>query len=246
MIQEYEKYTEEDHKVWSILYAEQMQQLPAIAAKDYLNGIKKVKFEPKKIPRFEVINEALAEATGWCVYVVPGLIPNKPFFEHLSKKEFPATTWLRTMAQLKYLEEPDMFHDIFGHVPLLSEAFFADYLNGLSNIILKYVENPYAVELMARLYWYTVEFGLIREDNEVKIYGAGILSSTGESVFSVSNQATHLPFDVNHIMDTPYIKDKFQAQYFVIDSYKQLFDSLPLIEQIIQKVVEEGIVVTIS
>lgn len=241
MRQEYEKYSDEDHKVWSLLYGEQMVNLPRLATTAYLDGIKKCKFEPAKIPQFSVVNEELAKATGWMVYVVPGLIDNKPFFEHLSRREFPATTWLRTMEQLKYIEEPDMFHDVFGHVPLLSEPFFADYLNGLSKIILRHIDNPTAVEMMARMYWYTVEFGLIKEDGVVKIYGAGILSSPGESVYCVSEQANHLPFDVQTVFDHPYIKDKFQAQYFVIDSYKQLFDSLPIIEATIGQYVENGI-----
>lgn len=243
MQQDYSKYGAEDHKVWSLLYREQMEHLPKLAAKAYLKGTRTVRFEPHCVPRFSVINHELDKLTGWSVYVVPGLIENKPFFEHLSKKQFPATTWLRTMEQLKYLEEPDMFHDVFGHVPLLSEPFFSDYLNGLSQIALKYIENETAIELMARIYWYTVEFGLIKEDGAVKIYGAGILSSPGESKYSVSEEATHLPFEVKTIMDTPYIKDKYQAQYFVIESYEQLFDSLPFVEAAIKRHVEEAIYV---
>ena len=246
MTQEYDKYTPEDHKVWSLLYAEQMEHLPRLAAKDYLKGTERVRFKPDRVPRFDVVNEELAKLTGWQVYVVPGLIDNKPFFEHLSRREFPATTWLRTLAQLEYLEEPDMFHDVFGHVPLLSEPFFCEYLNGLSKIALEYIESETAVELIARIYWYTVEFGLIREDGNIKIYGAGILSSPGESKYSVSREATHVPFDVETIMNTPYIKDKFQEKYFVIESYKQLFDSLPAIEAEIKRHVEEAIYVAPS
>ena len=241
MIQEYDKYTAEDHKVWSLLYAAQMQHLPAIATQAYLDGIRKVQFVPDKVPRFSVINEELVNGTGWEVYVVPGLIDNKPFFEHLSRREFPATTWLRKLSQLEYIEEPDMFHDVFGHVPLLSEQFFCDYLEGLSNIALRYIDNPTAIELVARIYWFTVEFGLIKESNSIKIYGAGILSSPGESLFSVSEAATHVPFDIQTVLDTPYIKDKFQAKYFVVESYKQLFDSLDEIGERIAVYVEEGI-----
>lgn len=243
MRQEYEKYTAEDHKVWSLLYNAQMEHLPKVATQAYLDGMSKCKFEADAVPRFDIITEELQKATGWSVYVVPGLIDNKPFFEHLSRREFPATTWLRTLEQLNYIEEPDMFHDVFGHVPLLSEPFFADYLNGLSEIILEHVDNRNAVELMARLYWYTVEFGLIKEDGVIKIYGAGILSSPGESKYCVSPEATHLPFDVDTIMETPYIKDKYQAQYFVAESYKQLFDSLPQIKEYINRHVEEDIYV---
>ena len=237
MTQEYSKYTEEDHQVWSILYTEQIKNLPAIATRAYLEGIEKCGFVAERVPDFNEVNEALSEATGWQIYVVPGLIDNKPFFEHLSRKEFPATTWLRSMEQLKYLEEPDMFHDTFGHIPLLSEQFFCDYLQGLSQIILDYIDYPIAVEMMARLYWYTVEFGLIKEQDELKIYGAGILSSSGESIFSVSSEANHVPFDPSVILNTPYIKDKFQSQYFVIDSYEQLFRCLPTVRTLIEEAV---------
>lgn len=246
MKQDYKQYTNEDHKVWSLLYKEQMAHLPRLAAKAYLKGTETVRFEPETVPRFDIINEELAKLTGWQVYVVPGLIDNKPFFEFLCDKQFPATTWLRRLDQLKYIEEPDMFHDVFGHVPLLSEHFFSEYLNGLSEIALEFIESETAVELMARIYWYTVEFGLIKEDGEVKIYGAGILSSPGESKFSVSDEATHIPFDVDEVLKTPYIKDKFQAQYFVIDSYKQLFNSLPEVRAEIKRHVEEDIYVAPS
>ncbi len=243
MVQEYDKYTDEDHQVWSLLYAEQMQHLPAVATAAYLHGIETVQFVPNKVPKFSVINEELAKTTGWEVYIVPGLIDNKPFFEHLARREFPATTWLRKMSQLQYIEEPDMFHDIFGHVPLLSEQFFCNYLQGLSDIALEYIENPTAVELIARMYWFTVEFGLIKEADTIKIYGAGILSSPGETLYCVSPDAVHTPFCIQTILDTPYIKDKFQAKYFVVESYKQLFDSLPEIHARIAYYVENNIFV---
>ncbi len=237
MRQEYDKYTQEDHQVWSILFTEQMKNIPNVAAEDFIHGIKKCGFVPDAVPNFDDVNKALMAATGWKIYVVPGLIDNKPFFEHLSRREFPATTWLRSMAQLRYLEEPDMFHDIFGHIPLLSEQFFCDYLQGLSEITLQYIDNPDVVEAMARLYWYTVEFGLIRENNTLKIYGAGILSSSAESIFSLSKEANHLPFDAIHIMNIPYIKDHFQEQYFVIDSYEQLFYCLPEVLGFVKRII---------
>ncbi len=243
MVQEYDNYTEEDHRVWSLLYAAQMKHLPAIATDAYLKGIEKVQFVPDRVPRFSVINAELEPTTGWTVYVVPGLIDNKPFFEHLARREFPATTWLRKLSQIDYIEEPDMFHDVFGHVPLLSEHFFCNYLKGLSDIALAHIEDPTAVELIARMYWFTVEFGLIQERGELKIYGAGILSSPGESVFSVSEKATHVPFDIDTILDTPYIKDRFQDKYFVVDSYEQLFNALPVIREAIESILAQGIVV---
>lgn len=224
--QDYSAYTVEDHQVWSVLYSRQMEMVPSLSAPAYLEGIKKCGFKKDQVPNFNEVNIALAQATGWSIYVVPGLIENKTFFDHLSKKEFPATTWLRSMDQLNYLEEPDMFHDIFGHIPLLSEQFFCDYLQGLSDMSLQYINCPNAIEYLARLYWYTVEFGLINTSIGVKIYGAGILSSAGESQFCLSNKANHVVFDPVRIMKTPYVKDKYQSQYFVIDSFEELFDCL--------------------
>ncbi len=241
MRQEYSKYTLEDHEVWAILYKEQMSHLPNKITKYFLEGIKIVGFEPDKVPTFERVNGGLKSSTGWSVFVVPGLIDNKPFFEHLSNKEFPATTWLRKKSQLAYLEEPDMFHDIFGHVPMLSVSAFCNYLSELSAIVLKHIENPNVVEVAARLYWYTVEFGMIKENGKVKIYGAGISSSSGESKYCVSKEATYLPYDVKTIFNTPYIKDKYQEQYFVIESYEQLYNSLPEIEQEIENIVEQSV-----
>jgi len=243
MQQNYEEYTTESHHVWELLFGEQAEVLKNRATQKYLDGVQTVGFQSNSIPRFTTINEALTKRTGWQVYAVPGLIGNKPFFELLAEKKFPATTWLRTLAQLKYIEEPDMFHDVFGHVPLLSEPHFAEFLSGLSRIALQYIDNPTAVELLARIYWYTVEFGLIEENGALRIYGAGILSSPGESVHSLSKEATHFDFDLQQVLATPYIKDKFQGQYFVAASYEQLYHSLGKLEQLIHDYVEAGIVV---
>lgn len=235
MQQEYDKYTSEDHQVWSILYNRMMEILPKYATKSYLNGMGQVGFESHRIPDFKECNVKLMEITGWTIYAVPGLIENKGFFEHLMRKEFPATTWLRKMSQLEYLEEPDMFHDVFGHIPLLSNPSFAKFLEELAKISLKHIDNEWAIELVSRLYWYTVEFGLIEEEGALKVYGAGILSSSGETQYSIdSDIPKRLPYDIQTIFDTPYIKDKYQEQYFVIDSYEQLYTSIPEIEKLLE------------
>ncbi|WP_229359417.1 phenylalanine 4-monooxygenase [Flectobacillus major] len=231
MHQVYENYTQEDFEVWKILFERQMQQLPSVASKEYLEGIKRVNFSASKIPNYDETNALLSHYTGWRIHVVPGLIANRPFFELMQAKNFCASTWLRSRSQLAYLEEPDMFHDIFGHVPLLSNQSVCHFLEELARIALRFVEDEEAVEYIARLYWYTVEFGLIHEDGALKIYGAGILSSSGESVYCLENTSVkRLPYHIKMIFDTPYIKDRFQAQYFVIDSYAMLFDSIPEIE----------------
>lgn len=235
MIQEYENYTEEDFLVWKTLFERQMKQLPCLADDAYLKGIKAIGFTADKIPNFDAMNERLRGITGWSVAVVKGLIPNKEFFELLNGCQFPSSTWLRKMEELDYLEEPDMFHDIYGHIPLLADQNFCNFLQGLSTIALKHIENEWAIEVLSRLYWYTVEFGLINTDKGLRIYGAGILSSSGESVYSLSDKPEQVPYSIAEIFKTPYIKDKFQEKYFVIDSYKQLYESLPEIEAILEQ-----------
>ena len=223
MRQEYEKYTEEDFQVWKLLYERQLPQLNGAAIQEYIDGIHRVNFVADKIPNFDETNSLLRKFTGWELVVVPGLIPDKDFFELLSNKKFPASTWLRKLSELDYLEEPDMFHDVFGHVPLLTNHDVVSYLQELSKIALRYIDNPWAIELMSRIYWFTVEFGLIRDKGQLRIYGAGILSSKGETVYSLhdSKPARH-PFDVETILNTPYRKDEFQKEYFVIESFQQL------------------------
>lgn len=234
LVQEYDKYTDESHEVWNILFTQQMKELKEDATKDFFKGLELCGFENDKIPHIASVNENLKKATGWRTYIVPGLIADKPFFQYLANKRFPVTTWIRKKEELEYLEEPDMFHDVFAHVPLLSIQSFVDFVQGIAKIALKHIENPEAVELISRLYWFTVEFGLINEDNQLKIYGAGILSSIGESDYSVHNkEVPRYPYDVRKIFQTPFYKHDFQKQYFVIDSYEQLFESLNHVEEIL-------------
>jgi phenylalanine-4-hydroxylase len=231
MNQIYQNYTEADLKVWQLLFERQMTLLPALASPAYLEGIEKAGFVKSKIPHFDEMNARLYNITGWQVEAVEGLIPNKQFFELLAEKKFPASTWFRNLDHLEYLEEPDMFHDVFGHVPLLTNHNFCGFLQGLSEIALNVIDNGEAIENISRIYWYTVEFGLINEPN-LLIYGAGILSSGGESLYALQSPVPNrLPYNVKTIAKTPYIKDKFQTQYFVIDSYQQLFESLGEIER---------------
>ena len=242
MSQEYDKYTDEDQKVWNILFERQMKNLPGKATQEYLDGINRVNFQPNKIPVFDEVNALLKDFTGWKVHVVPGLIPNREFFELMRDGNFCATTWLRKMEELDYLEEPDMFHDVFGHVPLLTNKPLCNFLSDLSSIALKYLDEPKAIEAVARIYWYTVEFGLIRETEGLRIYGAGILSSSGETEHSLySEKPMRVPYDVNRMIDNPYIKDRFQEIYFVIDSFEQLYNSIEAIEQRIDEIVKNNL-----
>ncbi|MTI21682.1 phenylalanine-4-hydroxylase, partial [Fulvivirga sp. RKSG066] len=200
--------------------------LPEAATKDFLKGLKETNFTSDRIPDFKVTNSILEWMTGWELVAVEGIVDDNLFFELMSNKKFPATTWLRKMSELDYLEEPDMFHDVFAHVPLLTNRPFTNFLQALSQIGHEYADDPVAIDLLSRVYWFTVEFGLIRENGNLRIYGAGILSSAGESKFCLSDQPDHFEYDVDQILDTPYRKDTFQDRYFIIDSYEQLFDSI--------------------
>ncbi len=238
MRQEYDKYTAEDHQVWQILYERQMPNLPDKATQAYLEGIKSVRFEATKIPNFDGVNEVLARTTGWKIHVVPGLIPAREFFELLRTRNFCATTWLRKMHELDYLEEPDMFHDVFGHIPLLTNQSLCDFVVRLSEIALKHLDNQDAVDAIARLYWYTIEFGLIQEANGLRIYGAGILSSKGETEHALfSEQPARYPYNPRIIMQTPFIKEHYQEQYFIIDNYEQLYNSIEEIDMFLEELV---------
>jgi len=231
LVQEYEKYSNTDHSVWSSLFTRQLQKVQQVAYRNFIKGLQQLGFDHHKIPDFTDINKKLMELTGWQIYAVPGLIPNNHFFELMKSKKFGATTWIRKPEQLDYLEEPDMFHDVFGHIPLLTDPLIGDYLYELSALAVKYIDNAEVIECIARLYWYTIEFGLVKEDHQLKIYGAGILSSIGETSFCLSNKATLVPFDLDEIITTPYIKENFQEKYFVLESFHQLSAAVKMYEQ---------------
>ena len=232
MVQDYSKYTAEDFKVWKLLYERLMPHLPGAAVPEYLEGVRRVGFSADRIPSFEDTNKALQSSTGWRLEVVPGLIPDKDFFELLADRRFPASTWLRKLSELDYLEEPDMFHDVFGHVPLLTNADLVSFLQALSKIALNYIGDAHAIESLSRIYWFTVEFGLIRRDGELRIYGAGILSSRGETQYSLHDtKPTRHPFQVDQILDTPFRKDEYQKEYFIIDDFAELADCIPELDK---------------
>ncbi len=235
MKQNYDNYTAEDQKVWNILFDRQFPALPKAATKEFLIGLDKVNFTGNAIPNFEETNKLLRELTGWEIYAVPGIVEDGLFFDLMANKKFPATTWVRKMSELDYLEEPDMFHDVFAHIPLLANQSFVDFLQAISKFGQEWIDNEWAIHLLSRIYWFTIEFGLIREEGELKIYGAGILSSSGETKFSLSDEPNHFEYDVDTILDTPYRKDNMQENYFIIDSYEQLYESLPEIKSKIEE-----------
>lgn len=226
MIQQYEDYSDTDHAVWSILYTRQLATVQQVAYRNFIKGIEQLGFSDKKIPDFSVMNNKLEQLTGWQIYPVPGLIDNNIFFERMKAKQFGATTWIRKREELDYLEEPDMFHDVFGHIPLLTDPLICDYLYRLAKLAVKYKGNEDVIESIARLYRYTIEFGLVTEEGELKVYGAGILSSIGETEYCFSAEANRVPFNLHDILQTPYIKDTFQSKYFVLQSFSQLPEAI--------------------
>ncbi|QNB12673.1 phenylalanine 4-monooxygenase [Paraburkholderia tropica] len=223
-----ERYGSVDHAVWDQLYRRQMALLEGRAADAFIEGARRIGLNVAHVPSFAAVSERLMATTGWRIVAVPGLVPDRIFFEHLANRRFPVTWWMRRPDQLDYLQEPDCFHDLFGHVPLLTDPVFADAIEAYGRAALAVDER--ALPLLARLYWYTVEFGLMRDASAphgVKIYGAGIVSSKGESLYSVESVAPNrLGFDLDRVLRTRYRIDTFQKTYFVIDSFAQLFDAL--------------------
>ena len=222
--QNHAQYTAADHETYRRLYTRQLQQLPGLACDEFIHAVQQLG-EPAQIPRFDAISERLLRATGWQVVGVPGLIPEEAFFALLAERRFPVTDWIRQPEEFDYVVEPDIFHDLFGHVPLLFNRTFADYMQAYGAGGLK-ASRLDACELLARLYWYTVEFGLINTPKGLRAYGAGILSSAGELQHSVrSGEPRRVAFELQRLMRSRYRIDTYQAGYFVIDSFQQLFDA---------------------
>ncbi len=222
--QPWQDYSADDHRTWGTLYTRQRALLVGRACDAFLQAQDAMGMDAAAIPRFDQLNQALSAATSWTLVGVEGLLPEADFFGHLAQRRFPVTWWIRRPEQIDYIAEPDLFHDLFGHVPLLMDPRFADYLEAYGHGGLKaHALGPEAMQYLARLYWYTVEFGLIRQDDGLRIYGAGIVSSKGESLYSLESDAPNrLGFDLERIMRTRYRIDTFQKTYFVIDSFEQL------------------------
>lgn len=222
--QGWERHTAAEHALWRALYRRQSRLLPRYAAPEFMDCLARLEAEDG-IPDFRRASDRLQAATGWRLVAVPGLIPEDAFFDHLAARRFPVSTWLRRPEEMDYLEEPDVFHDFFGHVPLLLHPVFADYLQAYGEGGQRALRLG-RIEHLARLYWYTVEFGLIAGADGLRVYGAGILSSAGETPFAVESPSPNrIDFDLERVMRTRYRIDDYQQTYFVIDSYQQLFDA---------------------
>lgn len=223
--QGWERYTPEMHDRWRRLYARQTALARRHAAPQVLSGLAALDCA-QGIPDFAVTNRSLGAATGWQLVAVPGFIPDDCFFDHLASRRFPVTNWIREEHELDYLVEPDVFHDFFGHVPMLLDPTFAGFMAAYGQAGARAIAMD-ALPMLARIYWYTVEFGLIDEGHGLKAYGAGIVSSARETVFSVEDpDVPRLRFDPVRIMRTDYNIDRFQSCYFVLDSFEQLIEGL--------------------
>ena len=221
--QNHAAYTAADHDTYRRLYERQSALLPGLASEAFIAALPSLGIKDH-IPRFEEINERLYRATRWEIVAVPGQIPEVPFFTLLANRQFPVTDWIRTPQEFDYIVEPDIFHDLFGHVPLLFNPVFADYVQRYGQGGLK-AQGLGSCEMLSRLYWYTIEFGLIREAGQLRAYGAGILSSSGELAYSVqSPEPQRIPLQLERTMRTRYKIDTYQQTYFVIDSFEQLFE----------------------
>jgi phenylalanine-4-hydroxylase len=225
--QPWDGYSADDHATWTTLYARQRDILQGRACDEFLQAQDAMGVTPDRIPKFADLNRVLGEATGWTLIGVEGLLPELDFFDHLANRRFPVTWWIRRPDQIDYIEEPDLFHDLFGHVPLLMNPVFADYMEAYGRGGVKaHGIGPDALQMLTRLYWYTVEFGLIRQADGLRIYGSGIVSSKGESIHCLESKAPNrIGFDLERIMRTRYRIDTFQKTYFVIDSFEQLMDA---------------------
>jgi phenylalanine-4-hydroxylase len=221
--QDFASYTEAEHGVWRMLYGRQRDLLPGLACDAFLHGLEKLDLSGG-IPDFQNLSARLQVLTGWQVVAVPGLVPDEVFFEHLANRRFPAGRFIRTPEQLDYLQEPDIFHDVFGHVPMLADPVFADYMQAYGQGGMRALGLG-SLHHLARLYWYTVEFGLLQTEHGLRIYGAGIVSSATESRYAIASPLpARIGFSLPRVMRTPYVIDDVQKMYFIVDSLQTLLD----------------------
>ena len=223
--QDYSAYTDEQHAVWAELVGRVLPELEKHAARAYLEGFEIIGLQRDRLPRLRAISARLEPRPGWTSTPVSGFLPGPAFFEMLAARRFPTTTWLRSRESLEYTPEPDIFHDVFGHVPMHSHKVFADFLQHYGRVCAS-IENEQVLERLGRLFWYTVEFGLIREGNEVKVYGSGLISSHGECKSVVEGHCAVRNFSLDEVLDTPVKVDEFQKTLFAISSFDQMYEAM--------------------
>jgi phenylalanine-4-hydroxylase len=220
--QRWAEYSVAEHALWDRLYARQLTQLPGRVVSPFMESLDALGFSERGIPDFEQLSERLQRITGWSVVAVPGLVPNDVFFGHLANRRFVSGRFIRKPEQLDYLQEPDVFHDVFGHVPLLAHPAYADYMQAYGEGGLRSMRFD-SLNMLSRLYWYTIEFGLMRESGALRLFGAGIVSSHGESHYALDDpRPPRIAFDLRRVLRTHYRIDTLQSNYFVIDSFENL------------------------
>jgi len=223
--QDYAAYTDEQHAIWAELVSRVLPELEKHAACAYLEGFDLIGLKKDRLPRLESINERLEPRTGWNSTPVSGFLPAPAFFEMLAARRFPTTTWLRSRDALEYTPEPDIFHDVFGHVPMHSHKVFADFLQRYGQVCAS-IQNESILERLGRLFWYTVEFGLIREDGQIKVYGSGLISSHGECKSVIDGHCSVHDFSLDEVLETPVKVDEFQKVLFAVNSFDQIYEAM--------------------
>ena len=222
--QNWQAYSSAEHATWKTLFERQIQLIPGRAAQAYMDGLKQLPITAEEIPDFERLSDIMEKRTGWRVVAVPGMVPNDVFFQHMANRRFPAGQFIRKAHQLDYLQEPDVFHDVFGHVPMMINPVMADFMQAYGEGGLR-AEKLGVLDRLARLYWYTVEFGLVEEAEGLRIFGAGILSSFTETRFALESRSPNrVGFDLKRVLRTHYRIDEFQEAYFVLPNLDTLLD----------------------
>ena len=224
MVQDYNAYTATDRQVWNALYSRQRENLSDKADPRYLACLDQLLpvMSADKIPNYDELNAVLAEATGWSIHVVPGLIPVEEFFKLLAQRKFPASTWLRKPEELDYLEEPDMFHDIFGHIPLLLDPQYAQFMEDFGKHGVANLKKSHIIRQLQNLYWFTIEFGVC--EDPTKIYGAGIISSFGETNHIYDSKTAIYPFELNKVLGNSFINSEIQGHYYKVGDLESIYN----------------------
>lgn len=226
--QDYGSYTEEEHDVWRLLYSRRVGSLQETASNVFLSGMESIGLVADRVPNLQEVNRRLTRMTGWSAVGVGGFIPAPQFFRCLAMKRFPTTLIVRRRSQMDYLPEPDIFHDVFGHVPLHANPIFAEFLQRFGDVASR-SQSPEETLAMARLFWFTVEFGLIREEGSVRIYGSGLISSQSDAANALGDSCDRRPFSLDAVISQPFEIDKIQPVLFVIESYDQLFEAVEML-----------------
>jgi phenylalanine-4-hydroxylase len=224
--QDWSAYTPEQHEIWAELTRRRMLQLHDHACAEYLEGMQTLQISLDQMPDFARINRLLTPRTGWQLTAVSGFMPGEAFFEMLAARQFPTTTWIRSRDSLEYTPEPDIFHDVFGHVPMHAHPVFADFLQQYGEVCLALINSPEKLERIGRLFWYTVEFGVIRQQGSIKLYGSGLISSNGESTHVIEGKPEIRDFDLDKVLNTTVKVDEFNPVLYAVESFEQVYEAM--------------------